>query len=161
MTRFIFSGLTPSPPRPRGLCHRATACIAPLRCRFPAKINGPSALKSDLFRAKTRKPDTIRLRSRFLLAGMALFDDTAIAQQNTLKEQLIGTWTVVSLINEHKDGSKIETFGSDPKGYFMFDSDGHFSTHILRASRPKFAHRDAPTCAESKAVVEGTITAFG
>jgi hypothetical protein len=97
----------------------------------------------------------------FLLAGLALFDDNAIAQQNTLKERLIGTWTVVSLINEHTDGSKIETFGSDPKGYFMFDSDGHFSTHVVRAWRPKFAHRDAPTCAESKAVVEGTITAFG
>ena len=97
----------------------------------------------------------------FLLAGIALSDDNAIAQQDTLKEQLVGTWTVTSVVNEHKDGSKIETFGSDPKGIFMFDSDGHFSTHIIRSYRPKFAHRDAPTCAESKAVVEGTITAFG
>ncbi len=96
-----------------------------------------------------------------LVPGIALFAGDAVAQQNTLKDGLVGTWTVVSLANEKKDGTKIETFGSDPKGYFMFDSSGHFSTHIIRSWRPKFAHRDQPTCAESKAVVEGTITAFG
>ncbi len=96
-----------------------------------------------------------------LLAGISLLAGDALGQQNMLKEQLVGTWTVVSLINEKKDGTKIETFGSDPKGYFMFDSSGHFSTHIIRSWRPKFAHRDQPTCTESKAVVEGTITAFG
>jgi hypothetical protein len=102
-----------------------------------------------------------RTIASLLLAGIALIGGNAVGLQNTLKEQLVGTWTIVSLINEKKDGTKIETFGPDPKGYFMFDSSGHFSTHILRAHRLKFAHRDFPTCAESKAVVEGTITAFG
>ena len=95
-----------------------------------------------------------------LVSGMALFAGGAVGQQNTLKEQLVGTWTVVSLLNE-KAGKSTETFGPNPKGYFMFDSSGHFSTHIIRAYRPKFAHRDNPTGGESKAVVEGTITAFG
>jgi hypothetical protein len=84
----------------------------------------------------------------------------AVGQQNTLKEQIVGTWMVLSLINE-TNGKKIEPFGPNPKGYFMFDSKGHFSTHIIRAYRPKFANRDNPTPMESKAVVEGTISAFG
>ena len=95
-----------------------------------------------------------------LPSGIALLAGDAVGQQNTLKEKLVGTWTVVSLANE-RDGKKTETFGPNPKGYFMFDSSGHFSTHIIRAFRPKFAHRDNPTPNESKAVVEGTITAFG
>jgi hypothetical protein len=95
-----------------------------------------------------------------LLSGITLFAGDAVGQQNTLKEQLVGTWTVVSLINE-RNGTKNEPFGPNPKGYFMFDSSGHFSTHIIRAYRPKFANRDNPTPMESKAVVEGTITAFG
>ena len=64
------------------------------------------------------------------------------------------------LTNE-RNGRKTETFGPNPKGYFMFDSSGHFSTHIIRAYRPKFANCDNPTPTESKAVVEGTIIAFG
>jgi hypothetical protein len=95
-----------------------------------------------------------------LFSGIALLASEALGQQHTLKEQLVGTWTVVSLINE-TNGNKIEPFGPDPKGYFMFDSSGHFSTHIIRAYRPKFAHRDNPTPTEIKAVVEGTISAFG
>ena len=95
-----------------------------------------------------------------LVSGMALFAGDAVGQQNTLKEQLVGTWSVVSLVNE-RNGKNTETFGPNPKGYFMFDSRGHFSTHIIRSWRPKFAHRDNPTPKESKAIVEGTITAFG
>src|SRR5438128_1614257 len=91
-----------------------------------------------------------------LLSGIALFAGDAVGQQNPLKEQLVGTWSVVSLVNE-SNGKTTETFGPNPKGYFMFDSSGHFSTHIIRSARPKFAHRDNPTPKESKAVVEGTI----
>ena len=95
-----------------------------------------------------------------LVSGIAPSAGDALGQQNSLKEQLVGTWSVVSLVNE-RNGKKTETFGPNPKGYFMFDSSGHFSTHIIRSRRPKFAHRDQPTCTQSKAVVEGTITAFG
>jgi lipocalin-like protein len=103
----------------------------------------------------------MRLTAVFLLfSGIALLAGAAVGQQNTLKEQIVGTWTVVSLINE-RNGKQIEPFGPNPKGYFMFDSSGHFSTHIIRSYRPKFAHRDNPTPMESKAVVEGTISAFG
>jgi hypothetical protein len=109
----------------------------------------------------SRMTVSMRLTSvSWLLSGVVLICGTAMAEQNTLKEQIIGTWTVVSLTNERK-GKEIETFGPNPKGYFMFDSGGHFSTHIIRAYRPKFAHRDYPTPTESKAAVEGTITAFG
>ena len=101
-----------------------------------------------------------RTTASLLLSGIILIAGDAVGQQNTLKEQLVGTWTVVSLVNE-RNGKKTEPFGPNPKGYFMFDSSGHFSTHIIRAYRPKFANRDNPTPRERKAVVEGTITAFG
>jgi len=95
-----------------------------------------------------------------LVSGIAPSAGDALGQQNSLKEQLVGTWSVVSLVNE-RNGKKTETFGPNPKGYFMFDSSGHFSTHIIRSWRPKFANRDNPTPRESIAIVEGTITAFG
>lgn len=80
----------------------------------------------------------------------------------TLKEKIIGTWEVVSAVNE-ADGKKTEPFGPNPQGYFVFTSDGHFSTSILRPGLPKFAsnNRLTGTPEENKAVVQGNISTFG
>ena len=80
----------------------------------------------------------------------------------SLKQQLVGTWSVVSFVNENeRTGKKSEVFGSDPKGYFMFDAANHFSINLMRTARSKFGNRDFPTARESKAALEGMITMFG
>src|SRR5262249_35768749 len=83
-------------------------------------------------------------------------------QQNTVKEQLIGTWTLVSATVE-RDGTKFEAFGPNPIGYMMFMVSGHFSWNFIRADRPKFASGDRATGTpeENKAAVQGNISAFG
>jgi Lipocalin-like domain len=89
---------------------------------------------------------------------------SSLGAAESLKQQLVGTWTVVSFLNENeKTGRKTEVkvFGSNPKGYFMFDAGGHFAINLIRAGRPKFGYRDFPTRSESKAALEGTITMFG
>lgn len=79
-----------------------------------------------------------------------------------LKKQLVGTWSVISFLNENKrTGKTTEVFGSDPKGYFMFDAADHFSINLVRPRRPKFGNRDFPTAGESKAALEGIISMFG
>ena len=80
----------------------------------------------------------------------------------SLKEQIVGAWTVVSVVNE-QDGKKTELFGAQPKGLFIFTADGHFSTGIVRQGRPKFAKNDrmSGTDDENKLSVQGTIATFG
>ena len=79
-----------------------------------------------------------------------------------LKQQLVGTWSVISFVNKNeKTGKTTEVFGPDPKGYFMFDAADHFSINLMRPGRPKFARRDFPTAGESKAALEGIIVMFG
>ncbi|WP_299715371.1 lipocalin-like domain-containing protein [Tardiphaga sp.] len=79
-----------------------------------------------------------------------------------LKQQLVGTWSVISFVNENeKTGKTTKVFGSDPKGYFMFDAANHFSINLTRARRPKFGNRDFPTAGEGKAALEGMIVMFG
>ena len=57
-----------------------------------------------------------------------------------LKEQLVGTWSVISFVNENeRTGKTTKVFGSDPKGYFMFDAANHFSINLMRPGRPKLA----------------------
>jgi Lipocalin-like domain len=111
------------------------------------------------------KEDAVKFKvtvlSLLCLAIPALSTEAA-AQQNALKQQLVGTWSVVSFNNENETtGKRREVFGSDPKGLFMFDETGHFSINLVRPGRPKFGYRDFPTRAESKAALEGIITMFG
>jgi lipocalin-like protein len=83
--------------------------------------------------------------------------------QKSLKEQLIGTWILVSVDNVKPDGSRTELFGSNPKGILIYTTDGHFATVSSRADLPKFAanRRDQGTPEENRAVVQGSIAYFG
>jgi len=63
-------------------------------------------------------------------------------------------------VNE-RTGKTTEVFGSDPKGYFMFDAADHFSINLMRPARPKYARRDFPLPTETRAALEGIIVMFG
>jgi hypothetical protein len=94
--------------------------------------------------------------------GTMMISD-AMAQQKSLKEQLIGNWTFVSGIDTNKDGTKTDRFGPNAKGLAMFDASGRFSFLISRASIPKFAagNVNQGTAEENKSVVQGIIAYFG
>jgi hypothetical protein len=92
---------------------------------------------------------------------VALLPAAAPAQQKTLKEQLVGTWTFVSSTTKLPDGSP--SFGSDPKGLIIFTEDGRYSNQIHRSDLPKFASKNRlqGTPDENKAVVQGSVSSFG
>jgi hypothetical protein len=96
-------------------------------------------------------------------AGLAAPVRTAIAQQKSIKEQLVGTWTFVSALDVHPDGKKNDRWGSGAKGTFMFDPHGHYAQFITRADLPKFAAgaADKGTPEENKAVLAGFVASFG
>ncbi len=98
-----------------------------------------------------------------VLDGIARFADRYAAQQDSLKEQLVGAWTLVSADIVRNDGSKIEVFGPNPKGTLIYTSDGHFALVQMRSDLPKLASnsRDRGTSEENQAVVQGSITYFG
>ena len=119
-----------------------------------------------------KKMNTMNRRTMFTLttlafqwAGLGLPAGNAIGQQaeTTIKNQLVGTWMLVSASVERQDGSKTDTFGPNPKGILMFDGDGRFSLQEWRADLPKFAsnNRLESTAEENKAIVQGSICYFG
>ena len=96
----------------------------------------------------------------FFVVASSLTDD-AVAQQKTLKEQLVGTWMFVSTTVKLEDGSPV--YGSNPKGLLIITENGFYSTHIVRADIPKFAtkNRLQGTPEENKAAVHGSIASWG
>ena len=91
----------------------------------------------------------------------ALFVSDAVAQSP--KEQIVGAWTLISADSVRPDGSRVEVFGSNPKGIMVFSRDGHFALVQMRAELPRIAanSRDQGTPEENKAIVQGSIAYFG
>ena len=110
--------------------------------------------------------------SKFKIVGMMLLvafaigitlPEDALAQQKTLKEQLVGTWTIVSSSNVSAEGTRRNLFGPNPKGILMIDANGRYVQMQVNPDRPKFKGKTRfdGTPAENKAVVQATAVHFG
>jgi hypothetical protein len=95
--------------------------------------------------------------------GFALLPGSALAQQKPLKEQLAGTWTIISNDNIGPDGTKRQLFGANPKGILVLAANGQYAQIIVRPDMPKFKvnNRLEGTAEENKAAVQGTTATFG
>jgi hypothetical protein len=98
-----------------------------------------------------------------LFVGVALPSGDAVGQEKMLKEQLVGTWTYVSVDTIRPDGSRVPMYGPNPTGLAVFDSNGRYILMTARSGQPKFAsnNRTEGTPEEYKAVVQGSIAHFG
>jgi len=104
-----------------------------------------------------------------LFAGISLLASavapSASAQQptNPLREQLVGTWDLVSTSAVRQDGVRLDPFGPNPSGRYMLDATGRFSYMICESGRPKFAsnNRREGTPEENKATVQAIIAFYG
>ena len=96
-------------------------------------------------------------------AGFGILSSPIIAQQKSLKDQLVGSWTFVSAIDTRPDGTKNDRWGPNPKGTLMFDANGRYVQIISRSDIPKFAANkpDMGTAEENKAVVANMVVGFG
>jgi Lipocalin-like domain len=109
-----------------------------------------------------KRPDCIRFSTMTAL-GLALLQGSAPAQQISIKEQLVGTWKVVTCEVVAPDGTKRPPVeGNDPAGQLILTSDGHFSFQIA-TDFPPFASRNLTntTPEENRAAVRGSIAYYG
>src|SRR5882724_5479752 len=70
-------------------------------------------------------------------SSMMTFD--ALGQKQTLKEQLVGTWTLLSWEQKKGDGTTVERYGTSPKGIAFFDAGGRYIITVMRSDRAKYA----------------------
>lgn len=101
----------------------------------------------------------IRL-SAILAAGAGLSSGSAVAQQKSLKEQLVGTWILVSC-DLSRDGTTLP-FCVNAIGSLSFDASGRYIEVTAARGRPKFSTGgfNAPAD-EYKAAAQGFGANFG
>jgi hypothetical protein len=84
--------------------------------------------------------------------GLALLSGSAVAQQKSLKETLVGTWTLVSNLSAP----------ANSKGIIIFDAGGRYVEVNGDPNRPKFKSAGQPTAEELAAATLGHFAAnFG
>jgi hypothetical protein len=95
--------------------------------------------------------------------GLVWLPGSALAQQKPLKEQLAGTWTIISNDNTAPDGTKRQLFGPNPKGILVLAANGQYAQIIVLPERPSFKvnNRLEGTPEENRAAVHGTTATFG
>jgi len=112
-----------------------------------------------------KKVRTVTMIIVLFLLGTALFAGAAVAQgkAKTVAEQFVGTWTLVELFYTTHDGTRVNSFGSDPRGRLRLEADGSFTLQIMRSGLPKFKsnNREQGTDEENRAVVQGTVSYYG
>lgn len=102
----------------------------------------------------------VRLAWGAVLVGLLLAPGPALGQ--SLKEQIVGAWRVVSQYSE-QGGVKSHNFGEKPVGLTIFDRSGYVTQMLSKPDLPKFAvpNRLKGTDQEYRAVMEGMVSGFG
>jgi hypothetical protein len=95
-----------------------------------------------------------------LAVGLSATD--SLAQQKSLKEQLVGTWTLVSSDQVRPDGSKLKQFGANPKGINVFEANGRFFIMVASADNSKIASKNrSMTTSEEDGLIVESIAYYG
>jgi hypothetical protein len=92
----------------------------------------------------------------------SLLSISEISYAQALKEQIVGTWRLVSIYNE-ENGAKTYNFGDKPTGLLMFDRSGNVMQFLSKPGAPRFAvsNRLKGTDAEYRATMQSIIAGFG
>jgi hypothetical protein len=93
--------------------------------------------------------------------GFALQPSSALGQQKSLKEQIVGSWTLVEAADVHADGTKRNPWGSNPKGAYMFSPDGRFTQMLFHTDLPKIDNRMSGSPEQNKAIAQGVVAMYG
>lgn len=74
--------------------------------------------------------------------GLALLPGSAIAQQKSVKETIVGSWTITSVFDQYENGKKNNPWGAGLKGNIVFDGAGRFSQMIIGEAQPAMKTAD-------------------
>jgi hypothetical protein len=103
--------------------------------------------------------------SLFVIAALSfcLLSGGSVAQQRTLKEQVVGIWSLVSFDSTGADGKKTAVFGAQPKGILMIDAGGRYAMVLTDPGRPKWKSnlRTELTNEEFAAAAKGLVAQYG
>jgi hypothetical protein len=99
-----------------------------------------------------------------VVAGLILSFTLGIigAERRTLKNQLVGTWTLVDWDEVYTNGSQAQRVNGGPAGVHVFGPDGRFFALLARPDSAEYpAANRLHTLVDDKPVIDGSVAYFG
>jgi len=95
------------------------------------------------------------------IAPILAFSNASVAQGQSLKDRLVGTWIYVSSTGKREDGSSVPRPAL--QGAVTYTADGRFHFITTRTDLPKYASKETtyPSPEEAMAVASGAIAYTG
>lgn len=95
------------------------------------------------------------------LVTIPTFPNSSVAQGQSFRDQLVGTWIYVSSTGKREDGSDVQR--PSLQGAVTYTADGRFHFITTRTDAPKYASSDParPSPDEAMAIASGTIAYTG
>jgi len=103
-------------------------------------------------------------RQAFFLIGVMLCATSALAQtESEVRDQIVGSWKLVSAEVTMKDGTtrSFPGFGPRAKGFLMYQRDGYMCAELMNPDRPKSADSAHSAPEEKIAAAEGSFAYCG
>jgi lipocalin-like protein len=100
----------------------------------------------------------------FIVLAFVLYGTPIVQQtESDVRDQIVGTWTLVSTEQTMKDGTTrpYSQFGAQAKGFLMYQRDGYMCADLVNSDRPKWADPAHPTTEEKLAAADGTFAYCG
>lgn len=83
----------------------------------------------------------VKLIAANAFAAAALTVVPGIASSQPLKQGIVGSWSIVSVVDEYEGGKKVNNWGT-PKGNVSLDGSGRFSQIIIGDANPALKTAD-------------------
>jgi Lipocalin-like domain len=94
--------------------------------------------------------------------GSRLISKRFPCSKKSLKDQLVGTWTLVSSDQVRPDGSRLKQFGDNPKGINVFEANGRFFVMVASADNSQIASNGrSRTNSEEDGLIVESIAYYG
>jgi hypothetical protein len=96
--------------------------------------------------------------SAMLVLGLVRGSDAGDAPQG-----LVGSWRLVSYEDKPASGPAVFPYGTDPRGFLVYDATGHMAIQIMQQPHPKVASGDEyiVTPEEKVALLDAYVAYFG
>ena len=109
------------------------------------------------------KPCKVFIHYAAVAVALTTLPNFAAAQQSSLKEQLVGTWSLVSFDAVNADGTRKPALGGNAIGLMMIDSHSNYTVVFTDPNRPEKwgKSREDTTPEDYKAAAMGLTAQFG
>ena len=129
------------------------------RHRIIHELGWQAFIQACMEEAGHRREFALKIKAASLLLLLTSTPSALLAKDSktSLRQELVGTWKLVSIQVQYPDGrlDSDPDLGPHASGYLIYDSSGHMCAQVMNPDRFDWRNPSQATPAEAKAAIDG------